>query len=298
MSRYGEAPLTIQTTRRRLVLAAAALPFVPAIAYATPPGKIQNAFLALEQDLDGRLGIYAIDTGTGREFKYRAEELFPFCSTFKMVVAAAILQRSLTDPALLDKRIKFSKADMVFHAPVTEKHIETGMTVQELCAATMQYSDNPAANLLVKELGGPAAVTAYARSLGDTTFRLDRWETELNSAIPGDPRDTTSPQAMAQTLRKLALGDGLPAPQQKMLVDWLVGNTTGANRIRAGLPKDWRVGDRTGAGAYGSNNDIAVIWPTGRAPVVMAIYTVRNKKDIESRPDILASAAKLIAEAL
>jgi beta-lactamase class A len=290
--------LTIQTTRRRLVLAAAALPFVPSFARATPPGKIQNAFLGLEKELDGRLGIYAIDTGTGREFKYRAEEAFPMCSTFKMVLTAAILERSLKDPALLGKRIKYSKADMVFHAPVTEKHIDDGMTVQELCAATMTYSDNPAANLLMKELGGPAAVTAYARSLGDTVFRLDRWETELNSAIPGDMRDTTTPQAMAQTLRKLALGDGLPAAQQKMLVDWLVGNTTGDNRIRAGLPKDWKVGDRTGAGAYGSNNDIAVIWPAGRAPVVMAIFTVRNQKGFESRPDILASAAKLMAEAL
>ncbi|UGQ48238.1 class A beta-lactamase [Massilia endophytica] len=290
--------MTIQTTRRRLVLAAAALPFIPAFARATPPGKIQNAFQALEKDLDGRLGIYAIDTGTGREFKYRAEEAFAMCSTFKLMLSAAVLQRSLKDPALLGKRIMYSKADMVFHAPITEKHIDDGMTVQELCAATMQYSDNPAANLLMKELGGPAAVTAYARSIGDTAFRLDRWETELNSAIPGDERDTTTPQAMAQSLRKLALGDALPAAQQKLIVEWLIGNTTGATRIRAGLPKEWKVGDKTGAGAYGSNNDVAVVWPAGRAPVIMSIFTVRNQKDIDSRPDVLASAAKLIAEAL
>lgn len=290
--------MTVQTNRRRLVLAAAALPFLPSFVRATPAGDMHKAFQALEKELDGRLGVYAIDTGTGREFKYRAEEAFAMCSTFKMVLSAAVLQRSLQDPALLGKRIRFGKADMVSHAPITEQHLDDGMTVQELCAATVQYSDNPAANLLMKELGGPPAVTAYARSIGDTAFRLDRWETELNSAIPGDMRDTTTPQAMAQTLRKLALGDGLPAPQQKMLVDWLLGNTTGAARIRAGLPKEWKVGDKTGTGAYGSNNDIAVFWPPGRAPVVMAVYTVRNKKDIDSRPDIVASAAKLVAEAL
>jgi beta-lactamase class A len=290
--------LIASPNRRRLVLAAAALPLLPSFIHAAAPQSIEDAFAALEKDLDGRLGIYAIDTGTGREFKYRADEAFAFCSTFKMVVASAILHKSITQPDLLAKRIRFSKTDMVPHAPITEKHLDDGMTVWELCDATMRYSDNPAAKLLMKELGGPAAVTEYARSIGDQTFRLDRWETELNSAIPGDMRDTTTPFAMAQTLRKLALGDGLPPAQQKQLVAWLVGNTTGGNRMRAGLPKDWTVGDRTGAGAYGSNNDIAIIWPPGRAPVVAAMYSVRKQEKIDSRPDILAAAARLIAAAL
>jgi len=290
--------LTVSPNRRRLVLAAAALPLIPTLARANAPQKIEDAFAALEKDLDGRLGIYAIDTGTGREFKYRADETFAMCSTFKMVLTAAILQRSITQPELLSKRIHFTKADLRFHAPVTEKHLDDGMTVLELCDATMRFSDNPAANLLMKEVGGPAGVTAYARGLGDKTFRLDRWETELNSAIPGDMRDTTTPIAMAQTLRKLTLGDGLPAPQQKQLVDWLVGCVTGVNRMRAGLPKDWTVGDRSGAGAYGSNNDIGIIWPPGRAPIVAAMYSVRKQEKIDSRPDILASAARLIAAAL
>ncbi|MGB9989457.1 class A beta-lactamase [Pseudoduganella rhizocola] len=284
--------------KRRLVLAAAALPLVPGFVHGAVPGKIEDAFTALEKELDGRLGIYAIDTGTGREFSYRADEAFAMCSTFKMMLSAAILQKSLAQPGLLAKRIRYTKADMVSHVPITEKHLDDGMTVQELCDATMRYSDNAAANLLMKELGGPADVTAYARSIGDQAFRLDRWETELNTAIPGDPRDSTTPRAMAQSLRKIALGDALPAAQRQLMLEWLVGNTTGGNRIRAGLPKDWKVGDKTGAGAYGSNNDIAIIWPPGRAPVVAAMYSVRKQEKIDSRPDILASAARLIAAAL
>lgn len=284
--------------KRRLVLAAAALPLVPGFAHAAAPEKIGDAFAALEKELDGRLGIYAIDTGTGREFSYRADEAFAMCSTFKMMLSAAILQKSLAQPGLLAKRIRYTKADMVFHVPITEKHLDNGMTVQELCDATMRYSDNAAANLLMKELGGPADVTAYARSIGDQAFRLDRWETELNTAIPGDPRDSTTPRAMAQSLRKIALGDALPAAQRQLMLEWLVGNTTGGNRIRAGLPKDWKAGDKTGAGMYGSNNDIAIIWPPGRAPVVLAMYSVRKQEKIDSRPDILASAARLIAAAL
>ena len=290
--------MTVSPNRRRVVLAAAALPLLPALARAVAPAKIEDAFAALEKDLDGRLGIYAIDTGTGREFSYRADEAFAMCSTFKMMLSAAILQKSITQPGLLSKRIRYTKADMVFHVPITEKHLDTGMTVQELCDATMRYSDNAAANLLMKELGGPADVTAYARSIGDQAFRLDRWETELNTAIPGDPRDSTTPRAMAQSLRKIALGDALPAAQRQLMLEWLVGNTTGAARMRAGLPKDWKVGDKTGAGAYGSNNDIAIIWPPGRAPVVAAMYSVRKEEKIDSRPDILASAARLIAAAL
>lgn len=290
--------MTISPNRRRLVLAAAALPLMPTIAHAAAPAKIEDAFAALEKELDGRLGIYAIDTGTGREFSYRADEAFAMCSTFKMMLSAAILQKSLAQPGLLAKRIRYTKADMVFHVPITEKHLDDGMTVQELCDATMRYSDNAAANLLMKELGGPADVTAYARSIGDQAFRLDRWETELNTAIPGDPRDSTTPRAMAQSLRKIALGDALPAAQRQLMLEWLVGNTTGGNRIRAGLPNNWKVGDKTGAGMYGSNNDIAVIWPPGRAPVVAAMYSVRKQEKIDSRPDILASAARLIAAAL
>jgi beta-lactamase class A len=180
---------------------------------------------------------------------------------------------------------------------ITSKHLADGMTVAELCEATLQYSDNPAANLLMKQIGGPAAVTAYARSIGDTEFRLERWETELNSAIPGDARDTTTPSAMARSLHKLVLGDALPAAQRKQLKDWMLGNTTGATRIRAGVPAAWPVADKTGAGDYGTVNDIAVIWPPGKAPIVLAVYLTQPGKDDKIRPEFHGEVAKIVIDA-
>jgi beta-lactamase class A len=171
------------------------------------------------------------------------------------------------------------------------------MTVSELCEVTLQYSDNAAANLLMKQIGGPAAVTAYARSIGDSEFRLDRWETELNSALPDDVRDTTTPLAMARSLQKLVLGDVLPAAQRKLLRDWMVGNTTGATRIRAGVSAAWTVADKTGAGDYGTVNDIGVIWPPGKAPLVLAVYLTQPNKDDKYRAEIHGEVAKVVIEA-
>jgi beta-lactamase class A len=283
-------------TRRRVLRAAAAVSIFPVgAARAALPAFTQLA--ALEQQFGRRLGVAAIDTGSGKLIEYRADERFAFCSTFKMVLAAAILARSTTVPGLLNKRLHFQKRDLLSHSPITGTAVETGMTVAELCDCTVRYSDNTAANLLIDTLGGTAAVTAFARSLGDTTFRLDRRELELNSAIPGDLRDTTSPGAMLRTVRKLVLGDGLPAPQQQMLKDWMVRNTTGNLKIRAGVPKDWLVADKTGAGAYGASNDIGVVWPPGRAPIVLSIYTVGSEADADSRNDLVAAAANVVATA-
>jgi beta-lactamase class A len=248
----------------------------------------------LEAASGGRLGVAAFNTADGRELMHRGDERFPFCSTFKMMLSAAVLAK---EPALLKKRIQYTKDDLVPHAPVTSRHVADGMTVAELCEATLQYSDNPAANLLMKQIGGPAAVTAYARSIGDTEFRLERWETELNSAIPGDHRDTTTPVAMARSLQKLVLGDALPPAQRKQLKDWLLGNTTGATRIRAGVPAGWPVADKTGAGDYGTVNDIAVIWPHGKAPIVLAVYLTQPGKDDKIRPEFHGEAAKIVIDA-
>lgn len=282
--------------RRHFLGAAALTPFISLNASAgTPapaaaPDAPMTAFASLEKDLGGRLGVAAINLATGKQVGHRTGERFPVCSTFKAVLAGAILHRSAGDPALLERRISYTSQDMVPHAPITEKNIAKGMTVAELCAATVQYSDNPAANLLMKVLGGPEAVTAYARSIGDTEFRLDRWETELNSAIPGDPRDTTTPLAMMRTLQAMVVGEALPAPQRQQLKDWLVGNTTGGKLIRAGTPAGWTVGDKTGGGAYGARNDVAVIWPPGQAPIVIAVYTAHESKDAKYREDIIAGA--------
>lgn len=290
--------MTPSPTRRALLLAALSTPLLGAWAKpkADAATDAQRRLTQLEADSGARIGVYAIDTAGTRRIAHRGGERFPMCSTFKVLVAATVLKRP--DAAeFLQRRIAYDTADIVPNSPITQQHVGAGMTAAELCAATIQYSDNAAANVLMRELGGPAAITAFARSIGDDTFRLDRWETELNSAIPGDERDTTSPQAMANTLQRLVLGDALPASGRDQLKAWLLGNTTGGKRIRAGLPADWQVGDKTGAGSYGTVNDVAVIWPPGRAPIVLAVYVTQRKQDAESRSDLVAAAAKVVADA-
>jgi beta-lactamase class A len=281
------------TNRRQFILAAASLTTLPSLAFAAP-----SPFAALEEGLDGQIGVYALDTGSGKEIAYRADEAFPMCSTFKAALAASLLERSVKNPKLMQKRIRYNKSVLLNHCPITEKHLDDGMTIQELCAATVAYSDNAAANLLLKEIGGPAKLTAWLRTLGDKHTRLDRREPELNSSIPGDLRDTTTPRAMATTLRKLALDNGLPPAQRTLFQEWLIGNTTGDERIRAGVPTGWKVGDKTGTGPYGSTNDIGIIWPAGRAPIVIAIYLRRNQKEADNPVALLAAATKLALEQL
>jgi beta-lactamase class A len=258
----------------------------------------QGDFVALERELDGELGVAAIDSANGHVLGYRQDQRFPMCSTFKAVLAAAVLAREGSVPGLLDKRIALPKDSFVSYSPVTGKNVSGAMRASDLCAAALQYSDNTAANALLRELGGPAELTRYARTLGDRTFRLDRWETELNSAIPDDERDTTTPLAMARTLEKLLLMDGLPPSRQKQLRRWMLGNTTGGDRIRAAVPAGWQVADKTGTGSYGTANDIAVIYPPGKRPIVLAVYTRQAAKDAEARSDIIAQAAKTALAAL
>jgi len=287
--------MTYSSTRRTLLLALAATPL--ARAYAAPATAMppDMRLVRLEAASGGRLGVAALNTADGRELLHRADERFPFCSTFKMMLSAAVLAR---EPSVLQQNIRYDKAELVAHSPITEKHLDSGMTIEALCAATIQYSDNAAANLLIRHLGGPEEVTAYARSIGDRQFRLDRWETALNSAIPGDPRDTTTPAAMMASLHKLTLGEALPLAKRKIMSDWLIGNTTGATRIRAGVPSSWQVGDKTGAGDYGTVNDIAVLWPPGgKPPIVLAVYLTQPGKDDKIRPEILGQAAKIVIDA-
>lgn len=252
-----------------------------------------DGFAQLERELDGELGVAAIDHGSGRVAGYRQDQRFSMCSTFKAVLAAAVLARADGVPGLLGKRVLLAKDDFVDYSPVTGKHAGGAMTVAELCAAALQYSDNTAANALLRELGGPAALTGFARSMGDTTFRLDRWETALNTALPGDERDTTTPLAMARTLDKLLLGDALAAERQAQLREWMLGNTTGGERIRAAVPPGWQVADKTGTGSFGSASDIGVIYRPAGSPVVLAIYTRGHSRAAKARSDIIARAARL-----
>jgi len=285
------------TFRRRLILSAAALPLAFPVRAAPAPAEPRLA--QLERQAGGRLGVAARHTGTGGALAHRADERFPLCSTFKLVLAGAVLHRQAAEPGLLQRRVRYDQADLVAYSPVTEKHVGAGMTVAELCAAALQYSDNSAANALMRMLGGPAAVTAFARAVGDTAFRLDRWETALNTAIPGDPRDTSTPAAMTAMLERLVLGDALSAPARAQLQDWLRGNTTGARRIRAGLPAGWQVGDKTGSGDYGTANDVAVAWPEpDGTPLVIAVYYTQTAPDAKWRDDVIAEAARIVADAI
>jgi len=252
----------------------------------------------LEASSGGRLGLAAIDTGSDARLAHRADERFAVCSTFKVIAASATLKRSESEPELLERRVMYAEQDLVNYSPITKPHVASGMTVAELCAAAIDYSDNTAGNLLMKILGGPQAVTAFARSIGNDTFRLDRWETELNTAIPGDLRDTSTPASMAHSLRQLALGDALAPRQREQLQAWLRANTTGGKRIRAGVPADWQVGDKTGTGDYGTTNDIGVVWRPSGAPLVIAIYFTQQRQDASPRDDVLATAARIVAGAL
>ncbi len=247
-----------------------------------------------------RVGLSAINIGNNKRLQYRDDERFPVCSTFKLLAVAAILKQSMKEPNLLQKHVVYTKDDTTAsgYAPVTEKNLSSGMSILELCESAIRYSDNAASNLLVKELGGPDAVTAFARTIGDETFRLDRWEPELNSAIPGDLRDTSTPSAMEESLQSLLLGEVLAEPQRKQLITWLKDNTTGAAGIRAGVPEGWTVGDKTGSGAYGTRNDIGIIWPTKGGPIIVTIYSTQNKKDAIPLNEVIAATAKVVVSVL
>ena len=253
----------------------------------------------IESGSGGRLGVAILDTGTQRHAEHRAAELFPMCSTFKLLAAAAVLKRCENGQDQLQRRIKFQSSDMVVYSPVTKDHIGgDGMTLAELCAAALNYSDNTAGNLLLASLGGPQALTAYARSIGDPITRLDRIEPDLNEAVPGDPRDTTTPAAMLQDLRSLLFGEVLSAASKDQLTTWLLGNRTGDARLRAGLPPGWRCGDKTGSGERGSTNDIGVIWPPQGAPVLVTVYLTETTATSEARNATLADVGRAIARAL
>lgn len=293
--------MTSPIQRRTLLLAASVLPLAGACTAwsgARSQSSAEAQLAELERASGGRLGVAGFNTGSGVRLQHRAHERFPLCSTFKLMLAAAVLERSTRDGSLLSRNVSYGKGDLIDHSPITEKHVATGMTVAAMCAATIQYSDNAAANLLLKELGGPATVTAFARGIGDQTFRLDRTEPELNTSIPGDPRDTTTPSAMSDSIQRLVLGDALGAAQRDQLKTWLLGNTTSTERFLAGVPAGWKVGDKTGSGSYGSTNDVGVLWPPAGAPIVLSVYLTFPQKDAKGRNDVIASAARIAATAL
>ncbi|MBO9543347.1 class A beta-lactamase [Caulobacter sp.] len=291
--------------RRKFLTALAAAPVVmPAFAKAAvfsnaPPSALSSRINELEQRSGGRLGVAVLDTHTGRQFAWRGDERFRMCSTFKAPLAAAILRRVDQGRERLDRKIVYGREVLMGNSPVVEKHVGQGMTVGDLCQATIAWSDNAAANLLLDALGqnGPADLTRFLRAIGDKTTRCDRREPELNTGTPDDLRDTTSPAAIAQTWRTLFTTDTLTPASRKQLTTWVVGNRTGDKRLRAGLPKGWRVGDKTGNNGVDTTNDVAIVWPPGRKPLVIASFHDRGSSDDDVRSAVLADVARAVVAA-
>ncbi|MDG2521801.1 class A beta-lactamase [Caulobacter segnis] len=263
-------------------------------AFAAPSGIMQR-IAELERKNGGRLGVGVRNTTTGEVWGHRLDERFAMCSTFKALLAAQVLSRVDTGKESLSRRIQIRKADLVTHSPAVEKRVGGTMSVAELCQATVTLSDNAAANLLMRDSGGPAGLTAFVRSTGDGVTRMDRTEPELNVVIGGDQRDTTSPAAMAATLNRLVLGNALSAKSREQLKTWLIANTTGGARIRAGVPDNWVVGDKTGTWTGGATNDVAVLWPPKGGPIILTVFYDGSDATLDVRNSVIASAARIVA---
>jgi beta-lactamase class A len=292
---------------RRVFLAVAA---VPLAGCAAPPPPQQSSttptttttttttlarhdqLVALEQKFGARLGVFA--SRGDRTVEHRADERFAFCSTFKGLATAAVLSRDVP----LDTVVTYTGAELMKSSQITRQHVATGMTLRDLCDAAVRYSDGTAGNLLLRTAGGPAGLTSYLRGLGDDVTRVDRVEPDLTSAIPDDPRDTSTPRALGTTYRKLVVGDALPEPQRAFLRDLMERNTTGGQRIRAGVPKEWKVADKTGTGDYGTLNDIGLAWPPTGEPLLIALMSSKPTADASYDQALLAEAAAYVATAL
>lgn len=265
--------------------------------YATekPGPTAELAWPQLERAVGGRLGVAVLDTGSGATWGHRQDERFAMCSTFKWLAASLVLSRVDAGQEQLQRLVRFSPGQLVAYSPATRLKVAQGMTVGELCAAAVSLSDNTAANLLVADSGGPAAVTAHARRLGDQQTRMDRTEPDLNEGTPGDPRDTTTPAAMVQALRSAALGTVLSPASRDQLVAWMRATQTGLRRFRAGLPAGWTLGSKTGTGERGTTNEVALVWPPGRPPLVVAAYLTDTRASMERREQTLAAVARGLA---
>ena len=284
---------------RRTFLAATAFSF-PCVLYAGPRrfANLPANFARLEETNGGRLGVTVLDTATGERSDYRGDERFPMCSTFKFLLASAVLQRVDGHQETLERAVGVPSKPLLFNSPLTEPHAGGAMTVAALCHAILTRSDNTAANLLLETIGGPAGITSFSRSLGDTVTRLDRTETSLNESLAGDPRDTTSPTAMAGDLQSVLLGNVLTRPSRNQLTRWMEANLTGLDRLRAKLPASWRAADKTGANGEHTSNDIAILWPTGQLPIIVTAYITQCTGPEGKRAAILAKVGELVRDSI
>lgn len=258
--------------------------------------NIDEKFTQLENEFDARIGVYAIDTGSNQTIEYRPEERFAFASTYKALAAAILLQQNSLEE--LQEVITYTEDDLVTYSPITEKHVDTGMTLLELSEAAVRFSDNTAGNLLYEALGGPKGFEQALREIGDNVTKADRFEPDLNNFTPEDIRDTSTPRALATSLQAFAVSDLLTDDKQELFTDWLKGNATGDTLIRAGAPEGWEVGDKSGAGGYGTRNDVAIVWPPNREPIVIAILSRHNTEDAEYDDTLISQAAEIALNAI
>jgi beta-lactamase class A len=255
-----------------------------------------HVFAKLEEKFDAKLGVFALDTGTNQTVNYHPDERFAYTSTHKALAVGALLQqKSIED---LNKTITYTREDLVNYSPITEKHVDTGMTLKELSDASLRYSDNTAGNLILKQLGGPTGFKKALEEIGDNVTTPERFEPDLNEVNPGETHDTSTPRALATSLQAFTLGDKLPTEKRELLIGWMKRNTTGDALIRAGVPKGWEVADKSGAGLYGTRNDIAIIWPPKGDPIVLAVLSSRDQKDADYNDKLIAEATKEVIKAL
>ncbi|MFF7276552.1 class A beta-lactamase [Streptomyces griseorubiginosus] len=298
LTKESEILVSGKLSRRTLLAAGTATFLTGTSAYAADDG-VSTRLRALEQRYDARLGVFAHRLTTKRSVRFRADELFPMCSLFKALAAAAVLRDLDRHGEVLARRIHYTEADLVQPgSDQTAAHLAEGMTIAELAEVAITFSDNTAGNLLLRELGGPTAITRFARSLGDGVSRLDRWEPELNTAEPWRLTDTTSPYAIGRTYGRMVLGDALNRRDRDLLTHWLLSNTTSVDRFHAGLPKRWRIADKTGSGSYGTANDVGVVWTEKGDPIVLSVLSTMSEPDAVRDDALVADAAAVVAGAL
>ena len=288
---------TMFTRRQFIAITTIALPQLLRAAPKNFTG-LPAAFAQLERTNGGRLGVAVLDTATGERSGHRADERFPMCSTFKFLLAAAVLQGVDHHQEKLDRPITIPPKPLLPNSPLTEPHAGGAMTVAALCHAALTRSDNTAANLLLETIGGPSGITNFSRSIGDDITRLDRMETALNEARPGDPRDTTSPTAMADDLHAVLLGNVLSTATRDQLTSWMKANLTGLDKLRAQLPSGWSAADKTGSNGENTTNDIAVFWPPARPPVIVTAYITQCTGPDSKRAAMLAEIGRLVRRSL
>lgn len=291
----------VRVSRRTLFTAALSTFVASACAhrFASMQRDFAAAVAGIQARVGGRIGAYMLDTQSQMELAFNAREIFAMCSTFKLMLAAAILKRVEAGALSLEDRLPVRPEDMVPYAPITSTHVAAGsMSVHDLCAAAVTLSDNAAANILLKPIGGPAALTQFLRGIGDRATRLDRTEVELNTNLPGDPRDTTTPQAMVLSMEKVLLGEVLSMQSRLQLIAWLRQSTTGTLRLRSALPADWKAGDKTGNGANGAANDLMIAWPPGRSAVIGAVYMSESQAQLSVLDRAHAEIGGLFAAAV